>query len=438
MKQHVRITLALAVMAFAAACNKKDDAKPSGPKIHIAKPEQTIAVGQSVELKPEFTQDAGISFRWTVNNEPAGTSASFTFKPQTQGDYKITFVASTTHGKDSANYRITVLGQYANGILLLNEGWMGTETGSVFFYQYGADTLVPWVYKAVNPGKTLGGLANTLQYGSIHNGKLYLVVKAGGPLVVTDATTLVETGRVNNIASGKGMTFLGLDATRGLIGSTDGIYPINLSTLAIGAKITGVSGATGNMVKSGNYVFAHNSTDGMVVLNATTYAVVEKPFKATIGFVTGKNGRIYGAKDSLLMSVHPTTLVKDSVKMPFRAVSPFGAWRSVQMTASTLNDHIFIIQPGSGWSYGKKLYRYVAGNAASINEPFITLPDDQWFYGSGVNYDPRTDELVVTTINGAMTGRINKVAFYNAQTGALRKTITYEGWYFPAMTVLQP
>lgn len=428
----------MAMMAAVAACNKSDDARPSGPKVRIAQPAQTIAVGQELELKPEFTQAAGMSISWKVNNEAAGTAPTFTFKPQRHGDYRITVVAATAGGQDSASYQITVLGEYANGIFVLNEGWFGTETGSVWFYKYGADTLVPWVFQAVNPGKTLGGLANTLQYGAIHNGKLYLVVKAGGPLVVTDASTLVETGRVENVASGKGMSFLGIDATRGLIGATDGIYPINLSTLAIGGKITGVSGATGNMVKSGNYVFAHNSTDGTVVLDATTYAVVSKPYKATIGFVQGKNGRIYGAKDSLLMSVHPSTLVKDSVKMPFRAVSPFGAWRSVQMTASTVNDHIFIIQPGSGWTYGKKLYRYVVGNPASLSEPFITLPADQWFYGSGVNYDPHTNELVATTINGAFSGNVNKVLFFDAQTGALKKTITYNGWYFPAMTVIQP
>lgn len=438
MKQHVRIALALALMASVAACNKSEDVRPSGPKIHVAKPEQTIAVGQSLELKPEFTQEAGITFQWTVNDVPSGTDASFSFKPATLGDYKITFVAATTRGKDSAIYRINVLGQYNNGIYLLNEGWFGTETGSVWFYTYGADTLMPWQYKLVNPTKTLGGVMNTLQYGAIHNGKLYLVVKAGGPLVVTDANTLVETGRVNNAVSGKAMSFLGLDATRGLIGASDGIYPINLTTLAIGTKIAGVSGATGNMVKSGNRVFAHNSSAGMVVLNATTYAVEGSPFNATIGFVTGKNGRIYGAKDSLLMSVNPTTLVKDSVKMKFKAVSPFGAWRSVQMTASSANDHIFIIQPAGAWAYGNKLFRYVVGTTSSLDAPFITLPTDEYFYGSGVNYDHHTDELVITTINGPYTGNVNRVHFYNAQTGALKKTITYEGWYFPAMTVIHP
>ncbi len=438
MKLHVRIALGMAMMATVTACNKSNDVRLSGPKVHAAKPEQTIAMGQSLELKPDFTQESGITFKWTVNNEPAGTEPSYTFKPGKLGDYKITFTASTTHGKDSAVYRINVLGQYANGFYVLNEGWFGTETGSVFFYTYGADTLLPWVYHAVNPGKDLGGTMNTLQYGAIHNGKLYMVVKTGGPLVVTDASTLVETGRVNNVVSGKGMSFTGLDATRGLIGADDGIYPINLTTLAIGAKITGVTGATGNMVKAGNYVFAHNQTSGMVVINATTYAVAGNPFKATVGFVQGKDGRIYGAKDSLLMSAHPTTLAIDSVKMPFKVVSPFGAWRSVQMAASTINNHIFIAQPGAGWAYGTRLYRYTIGTAASLANPFITLPAGQYFYGSGVNYDHHTDELVITTIDGPFSGNVNRVLFYNAQTGALKKTVTYNGWYFPAMTVMQP
>ncbi|MGX5819099.1 DUF5074 domain-containing protein [Chitinophaga lutea] len=329
-------------------------------------------------------------------------------------------------------------GPYQNGVYVINEGWFGTQTGSVWFYAYGADTLQPWAYHTVNPGKQLGGVMNTLQYASIHDNKLYLVIKAGGPLVVTDAHTLVETGRVERAADGKAITFTGVDATRGLIGAEDGIYPVNLAGLSVGSKLPGIGSPTGNMLKAGNYIFAHNRDSGMLVLNAATYAVAGKPYKATIGFVQGRDGRVYGAKDSLLISAHPATLALDTVKLPFAVVSPFGAWRSVSMTASKAHNHVFIVQPGKGWSYGTKLYRYVIGNPNSLAQPFITLPEGQYFYGSGVNYDHHKDELVITTINGSFTGDENRVLFYDAQTAVLKKTIRYKGWYFPAMTVVQP
>lgn len=329
-------------------------------------------------------------------------------------------------------------GKYQNGFYILNEGWFGTETGSVHYYAYGADTVNTWVYSKENPGSTFGTVTTTLQYGAIYNNKLYMVLKAGGPLVVADALTLKETGRVEAVADGNGMTFVGVDNNRGLIGASDGIYPLNLNTLFVGGKIAGISGTVGNMLQSGDYIFAHTAVDGLVVLDVATYGIVKKPYKATIGFVEAKDGLIYGAKDSLLMSIHPQTLKLDSVKMPFRAVSPWGAWRSVNMTASTKDNIVYIVRPGAGWGYGNKLYRYVAGDAASIHEPFITLPDEQYFYGSGVTYDHRNNELVVTTINGQFSGSTNRLLFYDATTGTLKKTVTFEGWYFPAMVVLQP
>lgn len=437
MNKHVRILMSLVVITAMAACNRNTDTLISAPKVSvIGKTQDSLRLGQTIRLSPAVSQLTGVRYQWLLNNAPVGEDSVYTFEAKERGDFRITFRVTNATGVDSAAYQFKVFGNYENGFFVLNEGWFGHETGSVHFYAYGADTLAPWVYTKENPGKALGGAGNTLQYGTVYNNKLYLVVKAGGPLVVTDAYSLKETGRIEKV-TGNGQTFAGLDNTRGLLGTGNGVYLINLVNLSLGTKIADVTGTVGNMLKAGNYAFIHTSTDGMVVLDAATYGVVKKT-KATIGFVQAKNGDVYAAKDSFLMSINPQTLVMDSAKMKIKAVSPWGAWRSVSMAASTKDNHVFIAEPGKGFSYGTKLYRYIIGHAASLHEPFITLPTGQYFYGAGVAYDSRTNELVITTVNGNFTGDVNRVLFYDASTGTLKKTITYNGWYFPAMIVFQP
>jgi hypothetical protein len=435
MKKHVHLLVLVLVWA---ACRRDDNPAPTGPKAWAAKVQDTLALGESVRLSPLVNPTAGVSYQWQVNGVVSGTDSAFTFQATQGGNFRVVLRVSNNIGSDSLVYTIKVWGQYENGFFILNEGWFGTETGSVHYYAYGADTVNTRVYTKENPDKPFGSVATTLQYGSIYNNKLYMVLKAGGPLIVTDAHTLKETGRVESVADGNGMTFVGVDENRGLIGASDGIYPVNLNTLGLGGKIADVSGTVGNMLKSGDYIFAHTANDGLVVLDIATYGIVQKPYKATIGFVQGRDGLVYGAEDSLLISIHPKTLEMDTVKMPFHVVAPWGAWRSVNMTASTKDNVVYIVQPGTGWAYGNKLYRYESGNTASISQPFITLPDGQYFYGSGVTYDPRQNELVITTINGPFSGSTNRLLFYDAASGALKKTVTFEGWYFPAMVVLQP
>ncbi len=91
--------------------------------------------------------------------------------------------------------------------------------------------LSKWFTTKKIPAKTSARPLNTAP---VHNGKLYLVSKQG-PLVVTDAKSLVETGRITTMPA-NGRAFMGLDNTNGLISTSDGIYPLNLSTLAVGAK----------------------------------------------------------------------------------------------------------------------------------------------------------------------------------------------------------
>jgi hypothetical protein len=330
----------------------------------------------------------------------------------------------------TANAALT--SNYTNGFFVANEGWFGHGSGDVHFYDYSTNTLTLNIYAANNPGKTLGGSANTLQYATIFQNKVYLVVKAGGPLVVTDATTFVESARQATLPGNDAHAFLGIDATHGLISTGSGVYQISLPGLTVGTALSGVTSYTGDMLKAGNYIFVHAQTEGIVAYNTSTLTMARSFGTANLAFALGKDNGVYVANTDSLIRIDAGTLARTAIKLPFSTPSPWGAWRHSAITSSTTDSAIFIVA-NNGFQGGTTLYRYVIGNPSSLATPFITLPTGQYFYGAGAAYDASNNTLVLTTINGPFTGSTNTVLRYNASTGAAINSVVYTGWYFPAM-----
>ena len=84
--------------------------------------------------------------------------------------------------------------------------------------------------------------------------------------------------------------------------------------------------------------------------------------------------------------------------------------------------------------------RYVVGDSASLQSPFINLPTGQEFYGSTPRYDASTNELVATGVQSGFGDNFsfNSLYFFDAGTGTLKKTIKYQNFYFPALVVFNP
>lgn len=213
-----------------------------------------------------------------------------------------------------------------------------------------------------------------------------------------------------------------------------GDYLVTLQQLAANVKPQSVGGYIGDMVKSGNYVFAASRDSGLVAINATTYGFEKRMKGVTMGPVNGLSGSVWVTADSNLIRINGDNLSADTVKLPIKTYSSYGAWHSSSLATSTAESAVFIMRNGS-FSGGREVYKYVNGNKESVSKPFITLPEGQYSYGAGIGYDGQHNELIVTTLNGQYTGNINRVLVYNASTGELKKTLTYNGWYFPAMLV---
>lgn len=321
-------------------------------------------------------------------------------------------------------------GKYDNGFFLLNEGYFFNKPGSVDFYSYGNDSLSMSVYDQENPGKTLGTNQQVLQFGTVFNNKLYLVVNLGGPLVVTDAYTLKETGRINTLPdSAKAHAFVGVDASRGLISTDNGIYPINLSALTAGNKISGIDASVGDMIKAGNYVFVLTADKGIIALNASDYSIAKVVGAAIAGFAIGKDGAVWAATTNSLLKINTSSLAVDTINTSFDIHYNTFTYTSGSIVTSTTENAVYVT------SEYNTVYKYLVGNAASLNSPFITLPANQYLYGKGIAYDVKKNQLVLNATDNMYGGSVNTLTSYNATTGTQAGTITYNGNYYPAMIV---
>jgi hypothetical protein len=327
-----------------------------------------------------------------------------------------------------------ITGKYENGIILVNEGWFGHDNGNVNFYRYGADTIEQMVYHKENPGKELGV---TTQYGAIYNDKLYLVSKQG-PLVVTDAKSLIETGRIATLPA-DGRAFMGLDNTTGLLSTADGVYKLNLSPLSVGAKLAGITGETGAMRKEGNYIFVLNQSQGLVVLNQSDLSIAKKIAGMNQGLSKTPDGGLWVAGGNALVKMNTTTLDTNKVTLPFSLGNPWFAWNVGTVTTSSTENAVFIAKTMPWGAGGNQIYKYITGNSASLQSPFATIPTGKEFYGAGVAYKAAGNEIVVTAIQSGygQNYKYNSLYFYDAATATLKKTVSYEYFYFPALMIVQ-
>ncbi|AFD05740.1 DUF5074 domain-containing protein [Solitalea canadensis] len=324
-------------------------------------------------------------------------------------------------------------GKYADGFFIINEGWFGHENGSVNFYKYGEDTIRTNVFKKENTGKELGV---STEYGSVFNGKLYIVSKQG-PFVVADAGSLKETGRITELPA-NGRAFCGINATTGLITTADGVYPINLSTFAIGTKINGIAGETGAIWANDKYAFVISQANGIYVINSATLAVVKNYAKGAIGFALSKDGSLWAATENSLIEINPQTLTFKEINVPKAPFASWYAWEPGSLTASTSENAIYFVSGSSSWS-PTQIYKYVIGDEASLSKPLVTLPENKVFYGSGLRFDPVKKQLIAYTVQSGWgeNYKYNSLYFFNASNGEKVKEINFEGFYFPAVAVFQ-
>ncbi|WP_183561414.1 DUF5074 domain-containing protein [Mucilaginibacter sp. SP1R1] len=346
--------------------------------------------------------------------------------------FPVLLMAVVSSCKKDHDVKIEPVGKYENGFFIINEGSYGTVDGSVSFFDYTKGTLTDSIFTKENTGKNLDPNTSTLEFGTVYNHKLYLLSKSGGPLVVTDDNSLKETGRIAAAPANDWRAFVGIDNNTGLVSTGDGIYPLNLQAVTLGSKIAGVNGEVGDLVKAGNYVFALSKTDGVVILNASTYAVVKSIPGMVVAFARSKDGAIWAAGGKVLVRIDPSTLAVQNIPVSFTVNDSWGAWHPGSITASTTDNAIFLANNNGPYnSGGTDIYKYTATNSASFAAPFITIPAGKALYGAGLAYSAKLNQLVVTAVNADYSSG-NDLYFYDTTSGSQIKDVTYPGYFFPA------
>jgi hypothetical protein len=396
----------------------------------------TVTIGKSITLHPTLASKSGAIYNWSINGTQKGTDSVFTYTPDTRGDVVVNLSVTNTGGNTSASYRLHVYGKYENGFFIANEGWYGHGTGSLSFYRYDTGLKEDSLTTKENPGLDLSPATSTVEYSTIFNNKLYLLTKVRGPLVVMDPYSLKESGRVPAASTSDWRAFVGIDNTHALVSSQTGVYPLNLTTLAVGDKLTAVTGQIGDMIKAGNYIFVLSSSKGVQILNASDYSLVKTISGMLVAFTQTPDGSVWTAGGTSLLKINPTTLDVTTITVPFTVYGSWAAWHPGSIAASTKENAIFLAKNAS-FSGGTSVYKYIDGNATSLQTPFVTIATGKELYGAGIGYNPANNQLVVTTVQSGFGTNfaINDLNFYDAATGALKKDLAYSGYYFPAILV---
>ena len=431
-----RAMLPLCVLVAFFACNKDHD-KIAGPDISTGANggKDTITLGHSLSIVPVVVSPGVSTYAWTLDGSAVSTDTAYTFTPAGTGDFNISVTVSNSGGTATQEYDIHVYGQYENGFFLVNEGWYGHGSGTLGFYRYDTQTLEDSVFTKANPGKDLDPNTSTLEFGMAYNDRIYLLSKIGGPLVQLDAISLKETARIAAGNSNDFRALLPVDTTLAILGTGDGLFKLNLQTLAVGAAIPGIAGETGDMMMAGNYIFVLSASDGLDILHATDYSIAKNSPGITVGLARSLDGMVWAAGgDSLLVKIDPSTLDTGNVKLPFEINGTFGYWHPGSITASAKENAVYIAYNQS-YTGATAIYKYVDGTPSSNGQPFIQITAGKELYGSGLSYNAAKDELVVSTVESGYGTHysVNDLNFYSPADGTQIKDIPYTGYFFPAM-----
>ncbi len=360
---------------------------------------------------------------------------------------------------------------YTTGTIILNEEWFGHTNGGLNYVTEDGE-MIYQAYERENPFMSFGA---TSQYGTIWAGKLIVASKqavdggdpmpGGGRLVVADAATLKRIGSIDDLkfgdetSSADGRAIAGATPSKIYVGSTNGIYVVDLDNVAITGKVTGLtdegastySGQIGDMLNAGRYVFGIRQQTGVFVIDTETDAVVttiESP--AIQGITQSADGNIWYVEtvsgQSNFVCIDPVTFEEiDRVVLPSAnktIACGWGAWRSTQFYgAKKSNDLWFLSGAGAFSGGGTNFYRYHIGDEMPEDglKPVFTLEGrtgsnadvKQKAYGT-LRYDDRTGQLIAMSIDDSASGhyRYSWTYFVNGETGEIEREIALEPYYW--------
>lgn len=330
---------------------------------------------------------------------------------------------------------------YSKGTFIVNEDWYGHQNSTLNFLTDDGE----WIYRVIqkeNPGVEIGA---TAQYGAIYGDKFFVMAKqpkdpgasiTGGRITVCDAKTMKVLKQIENIAVddkgssiADGRGFLGVDEHKAYVGSSNGIYVLDLDSLKIMGSVSGAGndsddpyqqlygGQIGNIVRVNDRVFAVHQKNGLLIINPATDEV-EKTVEAPEGWgfgsvVLSKDCNLWlslaassgsGQADTRIVKLNPATLEQTIIECPegiFGPANTWYAWTPDCFCASKQNNVLYWNGGNSSWFSGKTIYKYdIDSNTFSTFIDYNDDPDGWQIYGCSFRVNPVTDEAIVSLYKG--------------------------------------
>lgn len=368
-----------------------------------------------------------------------------------------------------------VLVDYTKGTFIVNEDWYGHQNSTVNFLTDEGE----WVYRVVqkeNPGVELGA---TVQYGAIYGDKFFIIAKQpkdpgasimGGRITICDAKTMKVLKQIENIAVddngssiADGRGFLGVDEHKAYVGTSNGIYVLDLDKLEITGSVGGAGtdsddpyqqlygGQIGNMVRVNDRVFAVHQKNGLLVINPATDEVeqtVEAPEGWGFGSVVlSKDGNLWlslaassgsGQADTRIVKLNPATLEQTVIECPegiFGPANSWYAWTPDCFCASKQNNVLYWNGGNSSCFSGKTIYKYdIDSNTFSTFIDYNNDPDGWQIYGCSFRVNPVTDEAIVSLYKG-YGDPTYVVRKYNNEGKQTAEYSMISNYWFPSLPV---
>lgn len=378
--------------------------------------------------------------------------------------------------------------EYTDGVFFVNEDWYGHQNSTVNFLSNGGE----WTYRVFqkeNVGKELGC---TTQYGAIYGGKFFFVSKQdqdpgasirGSRLAICDAKTMKVIKEFTTIAvddkgrsAADGRSFLGVNEHKGYIGTSNGVWVLDLDKMQIKGQIAGTGNPNasgygqlyyaqvGTMVRTEDYVFAVHQQDGLKVIDPNEDVVIKTiappKFLDTKGAEKSRGfGSIVQAKDgSLLISMasdtqgmggtlsyflkmNPYTFTVDTIQIPKSEgiediPNSWYAWTADGFCASTQENKIYWSgNNGNSWFKGRRIFSYdLDTKQFSKVFDFEAMPNDWILYGAGFRLHPVSDELYCSLFHAFQDPTYQSVRI-SSDGKLLQEYSMITNYWFPAMPV---
>ncbi|QGY46287.1 DUF5074 domain-containing protein [Maribellus comscasis] len=380
---------------------------------------------------------------------------------------------------------------YTNGIFILNEDWFGHNNSTINFLnpETGEFDYLILQGNADNAGASLGC---TAQFGTIYGNNLYVISKqdqdpgetnpvSGGRIVVADAKTLKVKKRIpvifeiNGKSAADGRGFVGVNENKGYVGTSNGIFVMNLSNFQIERRIEGtenplISGGESNadgvgplynnqigmMCRTSDYVFAIQQDKGVLVIDPESDTVIKVINGCYSTLTQSKDGTVWVGKNSnmsyqqypygtvgenwdgnQLLKINPNTLATEIINMSAGAGinQTWYAWTAGSLCASAKENALYFAYNESDWNWftTSKMYRYDIDNN-EFTLIYDSENEERYFYGASLRINPLDDKIYAALY----LDNINQTYFIYQldNSGNLLKTFEpIKRYWFPAMFI---